>query len=204
MQASSSSSSIVETKKSNGVVWRVPLQRSTTRPQDIRMAQVLVRRALLSSSSAAAASSEQQQQQWLHKKYSRSSRVTNHPYYHYYHHQRTIAEKVHVATATTKLSNCHTFLYTGDIQLGTPPQTFTVGFDTSNFDLWVPSDHCDESCQAHKMVRRYKASASSTVQNVTEEEQMFEEIASDMEYVSIHGYSDGLDKNAPFVLLLFL
>ncbi|XP_041083919.1 cathepsin E-A-like [Polyodon spathula] len=52
--------------------------------------------------------------------------------------------------------------YYGEISIGTPPQNFTVIFDTGSSNLWVPSGLCSsQACEAH---HRYNSSDSVTYQ----------------------------------------
>mmetsp|Transcript_67254 Transcript_67254/g.180727 ORF Transcript_67254/g.180727 Transcript_67254/m.180727 type:complete len:429 (+) Transcript_67254:93-1379(+) len=58
----------------------------------------------------------------------------------------------------------HASEYFGKVSVGTPPQEFTVVFDTGSGNLLLPSQQCkDQACTSHK---RFNAGASSTAVDV--------------------------------------
>lgn len=66
---------------------------------------------------------------------------------------------------TQTLYNEMPIAYVIDVDIGTPPQHFTLQVDTGSSDLWVPSTACtvDAGCPG----ARYDASKSSTYKNVS-------------------------------------
>jgi hypothetical protein len=62
-------------------------------------------------------------------------------------------------------------LFVGNVSVGTPPQSFTVGFDTGSADFWLVNSNCtDTDCngqpQSGYTKHKFNAKASSTFVNI--------------------------------------
>uniref|UniRef100_A0A8B9VQ65 Peptidase A1 domain-containing protein n=1 Tax=Anas zonorhyncha TaxID=75864 RepID=A0A8B9VQ65_9AVES len=70
-----------------------------------------------------------------------------------------------VTHAHTLGALCWQLEYVGTISIGTPPQEFSVIFDTGSANLWVPSVYCSSrACANH---RRFDPARSSTYRGTT-------------------------------------
>ncbi|KAK5894542.1 hypothetical protein CesoFtcFv8_011225 [Champsocephalus esox] len=63
-------------------------------------------------------------------------------------------------SGTESMTNDADLSYYGVISIGTPPQSFSVIFDTGSSNLWIPSVYCSsQACQNH---RKFNPQQSST------------------------------------------
>ena len=81
-------------------------------------------------------------------------------------HQRALRASrrlaANLAPGSLPVSNCHGALYTVEIELGNPPQKFTVIIDSGSSDLWVPSAKCTSENCTRLVANFYDESKSST------------------------------------------
>mmetsp|Transcript_26023 Transcript_26023/g.29782 ORF Transcript_26023/g.29782 Transcript_26023/m.29782 type:complete len:383 (-) Transcript_26023:430-1578(-) len=76
-------------------------------------------------------------------------------------------DMVDAALPEDNLTNFYDLQYFGAISAGTPPQDFTVLFDSGSSDLWLMGADCDTSgCQGHA---KFDPSASSTFHKLGKE-----------------------------------
>nr|AWJ68100.1 pepsinogen A2 [Lateolabrax maculatus] len=65
-----------------------------------------------------------------------------------------------IQSGTEPMTNDADLSYYGVVSIGTPPQSFTVIFDTGSSNLWIPSVYCSsQACENHK---RFNPQQSST------------------------------------------
>ncbi|XP_063164660.1 cathepsin E-like [Candoia aspera] len=61
-----------------------------------------------------------------------------------------------MGTAKEKLHDYMNAQYYGEVSIGTPPQKFTVVFDTGSADFWVPSAYCiSDACEIHQKFKSF-------------------------------------------------
>lgn len=78
--------------------------------------------------------------------------------------RRTVHMRLASQVGKRKHGVVHKTAYFGELQVGTPSQSFTVVFDTGSGNLMVPGDAChSEACKVH---RQFRIADSSTAEEV--------------------------------------
>uniref|UniRef100_A0A8D0H044 Peptidase A1 domain-containing protein n=1 Tax=Sphenodon punctatus TaxID=8508 RepID=A0A8D0H044_SPHPU len=122
-------------------------------------------------------------------------------------HKYDIGSKYHPAVsneaqlAVEPLLNSLDTEYYGTIYVGTPPQKFTVVFDTGSSNLWVPSTYCSSSAcplpspsrgGAGTIAGHYGIICLPQVSSLTDTNQMFAMSTSEPGFIFIYSKFDGI------------
>jgi len=84
--------------------------------------------------------------------------------------KRTTIEMMQVTGGTGKSKAVHKLAYFGEVSVGTPPQKFTVVYDTGSGNLIVPGKECtDSACTKHQQFDSEKSTSFKEL-NCNEEE----------------------------------
>ncbi|KAI0071631.1 acid protease [Panus rudis PR-1116 ss-1] len=75
------------------------------------------------------------------------------------HRSRTLQRR-RKATSNALTNDFNGILWHGDVSVGTPPETFTVDFDTGSSDFFLPGPDCSpkDNCEGHKVYNPRKSS----------------------------------------------
>jgi hypothetical protein len=80
-----------------------------------------------------------------------------------------VSQRVHHGSGASSVMGAmiaHKTAYWGEIEMGTPRQTFTVIFDTGSGNLILPATDCDSaSCKRHKMYDPKSSSSSKQIED---------------------------------------
>lgn len=73
-------------------------------------------------------------------------------------------KRVHTATSSEGETARHKMAYYGKVQAGSPPQEFTVVYDTGSGNLIVPGESCSsQACKSHVQFQNSKSSTISRI-----------------------------------------